>query len=151
MNRFLSLLVSSLALSLVLGTAGCKKDAEKAQEEAAENAEDKAEKAVEKTVEAGEEKTEAAEATDEAKEANKEAGAAAANTGIEACDKLVDMYAKCDKIPKESRDAFLQGAEQWKKAIEAGGDQAKTTIESTCKQTLDQSKESFKAMGCEVE
>jgi hypothetical protein len=148
MTRFFNLLASCIALTLVLGTAACKKDAEKATEEAAENAEEKAEKAVEKTEEAAEEKKEAAEATEEAKEANKEAGAAAASTGIEACDQLIDMYAKCDKIPQQSRDAFLQGAEQWKKAIEAGGDQAKTQIESTCKQTLESSKESFKAMGC---
>jgi hypothetical protein len=148
MSRFLGLLASSLALALVLGTTACKKDAEKAQEEAAEKAGATAEKAVEKTEEAAEEKQEAAKANEEAKEAHAQAGAAAAATGIEACDQLMDIYAKCDKIPQQSRDAFLQGAEQWKKAIETGGDAAKTQIENSCKQTLESSKESFKQMGC---
>jgi hypothetical protein len=42
----------------------------------------------------------------------------------------------------------MQSADAWKQAMEAGGDAAKTQIESTCKQTLESSKESFKAMGC---
>lgn len=69
-------------------------------------------------------------------------------TGIEVCDRLVNMYMRCDKIPQQSRDAFLQGVEQWGKAIEAGGDAARTQIEQTCREVIDSSRESFQAMGC---
>ena len=142
MSRFLRLMTSTIALGLVLATAACGNKPE--QQEAPETA-----KPVDPAEPANTEPAEPAEpAKTEPAEPAKAEPAAATSTGIEACDQLIEAYSKCDKIPQASRDAFLQSSEQWKKAIETGGDAAKTPIESTCKQTLDSSKESFKAMGC---
>ncbi len=139
MKRFFMLLVSIAALSLVLG--GCKKDegggAEK-KEEAAKPADEG--KAPAETPPPAEEKKE---------EAAPAAGGTAVTTGVEECDKLIEQYMKCDKLPQQSRDAFMQGAEAWKKSIEAGGDAAKTALADSCKQAAEASKQALAAVGCE--
>jgi hypothetical protein len=145
MTRFFNLLAACIAVTLVLGFSGCKKDEEKADEKAGEAAE----KAVDKTTAAAEEKKEAAEATGEAKEAAGEAAAGAVTTGIEECDKLIETYMKCDKLPQQSRDAFLQGAQAWKTSIETGGDAAKQALTDSCKQAAEASKQALAAVGCQ--
>jgi len=156
MKRFFLLLMSIAALGLVLGASACKKGEEKPAEggeakpaEGAEAAGEKAEEAGEKAEAAGEE---AKEAGEEAKEEAKEGGEAAAggtpSTGIAECDALIETYVKCDKLPQSARDAFLQNADAWKKALEAGGDAAKTQLVESCKQAAEAAKQSLSALGC---
>lgn len=140
MRRFIGLLTSSFALAMLLATAGCPSKSTTEDQKEPDTTEP-ATKPVEPT-EPAPTKAEPAEPAEPAQPA------AAAATGVESCDQLIDLYAKCDKIPQASRDAFLQSSAQWKKAVETGGDAAKTQLESTCKQTLESAKESFKAVGC---
>jgi hypothetical protein len=144
MSRFLNLLVACIALSLVLGVTACKKGEEKADDKAGE----KAEKAVEKTEEAADENKEAAAAGEENKEAAAEAAGAAISTGVKECDDLIEMYVKCDKLPQQSRDAFLQGADQWKKSIAQGGAQAIKAMTESCVQALASTRQALAAVGC---
>ena len=153
MKRFFLLLMSIAALGLVLGAGACKKGEEKAAEGEAKPAEggeaageEKAaeEKPAEEKAAEGEEKP----AEGEAKEGGEAAAGDSPKTGIEECDKLIETYVKCDKLPQSARDAFLQNADAWKKALEAGGDAAKTQLVESCKQAAEAAKQSLSALGC---
>ena len=148
MKRFFVLLMSIAALSLVLGTA-CSKDKEgeagDKKEEAGKTTETPDDG--EKKDEGGDEKAD--EGEDKADEGGDEGGGdEAMKTGVEECDKLIEQYVKCDKLPQQARDAFMQGAEAWKKSIEAGGDAAKSALTDSCKQAGEAAAQSLKAVGC---
>ena len=152
MKRFFLLLMSIAALGLVLGAGACKKGEEKAAEGEAKPAEGGEAAGEEKAAEEkpAEEKPaeEKAEGGEEAKEGGEAASGDSPKTGIEECDKLIETYVKCDKLPQSARDAFLQNADAWKKALEAGGDAAKTQLVESCKQAAEAAKQSLSALGC---
>ncbi len=139
------MLTSCIALTLALGAAACKKSPDEAAKE-------KAKQAMEETKEAAEEKAEANEETREAQQANREAvehgAAATVSTGIEECDELITKYMTCDKISVQSREAFLQGAHQWKRALETGGEAARTAVADSCKAASGTSKQALESAGC---
>jgi hypothetical protein len=83
------------------------------------------------------------------------AGVTAANaqsTGIAACDEFLTKYDACvgSKIPEAQRATFKTQIDQTRKAwIDmAKNPSAKTTMEATCKQTMDATKASLTAYGC---
>jgi len=83
------------------------------------------------------------------------AGVTAANaqsTGIAACDEFLTKYDACvgSKIPEAQRATFKTQIDQTRKAwIDmAKNPSTKTTMEATCKQTMDATKASLTAYGC---
>jgi hypothetical protein len=83
------------------------------------------------------------------------AGVTAANaqsTGIAACDEFLTKYDACvgSKIPEAQRATFKTQIDQTRKAwIDmAKNPSVKTTMEATCKQTMDATKASLTAYGC---
>ena len=82
-------------------------------------------------------------------------GVTAANaqsTGVAACDEFLTKYDACvgSKIPEAQRATFKTQIDQTRKAwIDmAKNPSAKTTMEATCKQTMDATKASLTAYGC---
>lgn len=150
MKRFFLLLMSVAALGLVLGAGACKKGEEKAPEGEAKPAEGGEAAGEEKAAEEKPAEEKAAEGEEKPAEGEAKEGEAGAtpSTGIEECDKLIETYVKCDKLPQSARDAFLQNADAWKKALEAGGDAAKTQLVESCKQAAEAAKQSLSALGC---
>lgn len=83
------------------------------------------------------------------------AGVTAANaqsTGVAACDEFLTKYDACvgSKIPEAQRATFKTQIDQTRKAwIDmAKNPSAKSTMEATCKQTMDATKASLTAYGC---
>jgi hypothetical protein len=78
--------------------------------------------------------------------------ASAQSTGIAACDEFLTKYDACvgSKIPEAQRATFKTQIDQTRKAwIDmAKNPSAKTTMEATCKQTMDATKASLTAYGC---
>jgi hypothetical protein len=70
------------------------------------------------------------------------------STGIPECDDLVKRYTACDKMPAESKTAFLEGAKAWKQGAAAGDETVKQTIADSCKQAAEAADAAFKASGC---
>jgi hypothetical protein len=92
---------------------------------------------------------------EEAKEGEGEGSAAVADsTGLPNCDALIAAYgdlAKCDKMPKESRDAMAQGLESMKQGwgdLSAADDATKKAMDDGCKQGVDALKQTMSASGC---
>ena len=82
-------------------------------------------------------------------------GVTAANaqsTGVAACDEFLTKYDACvgSKIPEAQRATFKTQIDQTRKAwiYMAKNPSAKTTMEATCKQTMDATKASLTAYGC---
>lgn len=67
--------------------------------------------------------------------------------GVKECDSIVEDYHRCDKLPTEARNAFRQGAENWKQVAESGKDGKKALAEA-CKQARAATDETLKAFGC---
>jgi hypothetical protein len=83
------------------------------------------------------------------------AGVTAANaqsTGIAACDEFLTKYDACvgSKIPEAQRATFKTQIDQTRKTWVdmAKNPSTKTTMEATCKQTMDATKASLTAYGC---
>ena len=78
--------------------------------------------------------------------------AQAQSTGVAACDDFLTKYDSCvvSKIPAEQRTMYKTQIDQTRKAWVdlAKNPSAKTTMEATCKQTLDATKASLTAYGC---
>ena len=76
----------------------------------------------------------------------------AQSTGIAACDDFLTKYDACvvSKVPEAQRAMYKTQIDQTRKAwIDlAKNPSAKTTMEATCKQTLDATKASLTAYGC---
>ena len=76
----------------------------------------------------------------------------AQSTGVAACDEFLTKYDACvgSKIPEAQRATFKTQIDQTRKAwIDmAKNPSAKTTMEATCKQTMDATKASLTAYGC---
>jgi len=138
-------LVSVFAMAAVL-SFGCKKD------EAAKPAEKKVEETKPAEVPAP-----APTPAPEAAKPAEPAAAAAAGTGIAECDAYlatVEKFAKCDKLPKEAKDAQLQGVEAMKTGWAALKDpnvpaEAKKAATDACKQSDDAMKAASTAAGCQ--
>ena len=132
-----------------LAFGACKKDEKAAGDEAAKPAEAEPAAAEEPAAE----EPAAEEAAAEEPAAEEAAGEAAAGetiaTGVKECDDLIAAYAKCDKLPQASKDAFMTGAKAWKDAVDKGGDAAKTALATSCAQAAEGSKAAMAAMGCE--
>ncbi len=143
MNRFFMMMLALAGLGLVLGTA-CKKDEEAKGDEAPKTAEPAEAADTPDEPAADEEKEEEAPAEGEAA-----AEGDAVSTGIPECDALIASYAKCDKLPQATRDAFATSAKAWKQAVDSGGDAAKTAIATGCKQAAEGAKAAMTAAGCE--
>ncbi len=80
------------------------------------------------------------------------ATAHAQSTGIAACDDFLTKYDACvvSKVPEAQRAMYKTQIDQTRKVwIDlAKNPSAKTTMEATCKQTLDATKASLTAYGC---
>jgi hypothetical protein len=139
MNK-LTTTISVLLLGAALSMTGCKKDDEKKADDKA------AKKADEKKVE--DKKAEPADTKGD------EAAAGTASTGMPDCDALIAAYAdlaKCDKMPKESRDAMAQGLDAMKQGwgdTAKMDDATKKMMGDSCKQGLDGLKQTMSATGC---
>ena len=76
----------------------------------------------------------------------------AQSTGITACDDFLTKYDACvaSKVPEAQRAMYKTQIDQTRKAWVdlAKNPSAKTTMEATCKQTLDATKASLTAYGC---
>ena len=76
----------------------------------------------------------------------------AQSTGIAACDDFLTKYDACvvSKVPEAQRAMYKTQIDQTRKAwIDiAKNPSAKSTMEATCKQTLDATKASLTAYGC---
>jgi hypothetical protein len=76
----------------------------------------------------------------------------AQSTGVAACDEFLTKYDACvgSKIPEAQRATFKTQIDQTRKTwIDmAKNPSAKTTMEATCKQTMDATKASLTAYGC---
>jgi hypothetical protein len=76
----------------------------------------------------------------------------AQSTGIAACDDFLTKYDACvvSKVPEAQRAMYKTQIDQTRKAWVdlAKNPSAKTTMEATCKQTLDATKASLTAYGC---
>lgn len=70
------------------------------------------------------------------------------STGIAECDQLIQTYVSCDKLPQAARDAFLQNADAWAKALEAGGNEARVQLVESCRQANEAARQSLQALGC---
>lgn len=150
MNRFFMMMLALAAIGLTFG-AGCGKDEAAKADEATKPAEAPvAEKTAEKAPEAAKEEAAPAAEGEAAPAAEGEAAPAGdtVTTGVAECDALIASYSKCEKMPQASRDAFMTGAKGWKDAVEAGGDAAKTSLATACKQAADASKAALDAFGC---
>jgi len=75
----------------------------------------------------------------------------AQSTGIAACDDFLTKYDACivSKVPEAQRAIYKTQIDQTRKAwIDLAKNSAKSTMEITCKQTLDATKASLTAYGC---
>ena len=76
----------------------------------------------------------------------------AQSTGITACDDFLTKYDACvvSKVPEAQRAMYKTQIDQTRKAWVdlAKNPSTKTTMEATCKQTLDATKASLTAYGC---
>jgi hypothetical protein len=79
-------------------------------------------------------------------------GLSAQTTGIAACDDFLKKYESCvaSKIPAAQKATFQGQLDQmrkaWSDAAKAPG--AKTTLESSCKQSAEQMKAAMSGFGC---
>ena len=78
--------------------------------------------------------------------------ARAQNTGIAACDDFLTKYDTCvtSKLPEAQRATYKAQLDQTRKAWldMAKNPSAKSTMEGTCKQTIDAMKASLQSFGC---
>src|SRR6185437_13223831 len=75
----------------------------------------------------------------------------ALSTGITACDDFLTKYDACvvSKVPEAQRAMYKTQIDQTRKAwVDLAKNSAKSTMEITCKQTLDATKASLTAYGC---
>ena len=139
------------ALGLTFGA--CKKDEKAAGDEAAKPAEGDTAAEGETAPEEPAKEEEAAEGEaaegEAAAEGEGDADGEMVTTGVKECDDLIATYSKCEKLPQESRDAFMTGAKAWKQAVDTGGDDAKTALATSCGQAAEASKAALSAVGCE--
>jgi hypothetical protein len=79
-------------------------------------------------------------------------GLSAQTTGIAACDDFLKKYEACvaSKIPAAQKATFQGQLDQMRKAWSdaAKNAAAKSTLESTCRQSAEQMKASMSAFGC---
>lgn len=150
MKKLMSL-VSMLAVASLFAFAGCKKE-----EAAPAPAEKKAEET--KPVEAAKpEEAKPAEAAAPAEAAKPAEAAAAGDTGIPECNDYLataDKFAKCDKLPKEAKDAQIQALEAAKTGWASLKDpnvpaEAKKAAADGCKQANEAMKQAWTAAGCQ--
>jgi hypothetical protein len=83
-----------------------------------------------------------------------DAGKAVVGTGMPDCDALIETYAalaKCEKMPKESRDAMTQSQDSlrqtWGDPSKMSDDVKKSTNDG-CKQTVESLAPTRSATGC---
>ena len=125
-------MIAVMALGVAL--MACKKGEEKSEDKTEEKADDKK----------GEEKSEGAE---------KSGGGSADSVGVPACDEFLTKYEKCvsSKVPEAARASMKTSLDtmrkSWKQA--AANPAAKATLEQTCKQALESTKQATAAYGCE--
>jgi hypothetical protein len=93
----------------------------------------------------------------EAKPADTAAGATGGSTGLPECDSYLataEKFAKCDKLPKEAKDAQMQSLEAAKSGWASLKDpsvpaEAKKAAADACKQSDDALKQAWTAAGCQ--
>jgi hypothetical protein len=99
-------------------------------------------------------------ATNAASPANTAASNGAAATtapgekiGVAECDDFLAKYEACvsGKVPAQARAQFESGMKQWRESWRklAANPQTKTTLAGVCKTSLEQTRTSMKAYGCE--
>jgi hypothetical protein len=79
------------------------------------------------------------------------ATAYAQSTGIAACDDFLKKYETCvtSKLPEAARATYKTQLDQTRKAwVDMAKTPAKSSMEATCKQTMDAMKTALQAYGC---
>jgi hypothetical protein len=79
-------------------------------------------------------------------------GASAQTTGVAACDDFLKKYEACvtGKVPAAQRATFQTQLDQTRKTWTelSKNPQAKSALEASCKQTIEQIKTAMKSYGC---
>ena len=78
-------------------------------------------------------------------------GLSAQTTGIAACDDFLKKYEACvtSKVPEAQKAVFQSSLDQMRKAwSDMAKTSAKTTLESDCKQSAEQTKAALSSLGC---
>jgi hypothetical protein len=156
MKRTLNVLLTVSALALALGACKKKEEAPPADPAVAPNPTEAPAPTPTPAPEAtppADPAAAPAPAADPAKpaEAQKPAEGAAADDaklGIDACDKYLERFAKCDKMPEQAKQAFQQSMAGHKQNIQSGGEEAKKAVTQACEQATAAWEQSLKSMGC---
>jgi hypothetical protein len=69
-------------------------------------------------------------------------------SGVAECDELTKRYTSCEKMPAESKAAFLEGAKAWKTQAATGDDKVKAAMADSCKKAAEAADAALKAQGC---